>query len=147
MRAIYLDNVNTNDEKISISGTSFHHLVNSVRIKVNENVLILDGKGLLVHTSVTEISKRELQLQIIKSEIKEKKEFCTLVIGITDRIAMEEIIRLGTEIGFDSIQPIITDYSKNKMVKQERINKIIISAMIQSNNPFFTNVLDPIHIN
>ena len=60
---------------------------------------------------------------------------------------MEEIIRLGTEIGFVSIQPIITEYSKNKMVKQERINKIIVSAMIQSNNPFFTNILDPIHIN
>ncbi len=147
MRAIYLENININDEKIIISSTSFHHLVNSVRIKVNENVLVLDGKGLLVHTFVTEILKRELQLKIIKSERKEKKYSCSLAIGITDRIAMEEIIRLGTEIGFDSIQPIITEYSKNKMVKQERINKIIVSAMIQSNNPFFTNILDPIHIN
>lgn len=147
MRAIFLDNVNNNDEVIIISGASFHHLVNSVRIKIKENVLVLDGKGLQVHTSVAEISKRELQLLVIKSEIKEKKEFCSLAIGVTDRIAMEEIIRLGTEIGFDSIQPIITDYSKNKMIKKERINKIIVSAMIQSNNPFLINILDPIHIN
>ena len=45
---------------------------------------------------------------------------------------LEWFLEKSTEIGIDEITPIITDNSERKVVKPERIEKIVISAAKQS---------------
>jgi 16S rRNA (uracil1498-N3)-methyltransferase len=46
----------------------------------------------------------------------------------------EWFLEKATEIGIDSITPIICDRSERKVIKHERFDKIILSAMKQSLN-------------
>ena len=58
-----------------------------------------------------------------------------------------QIIALLNEIGINEITPIITDFSEKKKINMKRCNKIIISAIKQSNNYFKPKINDVISFN
>src|SRR5690606_32785114 len=53
----------------------------------------------------------------------------------------------ATEIGVDEISPIICDHSERKIVKTERSEKILISAMKQSNKFYLPKLNAPLKLN
>lgn len=141
MRAIYLpeydsDSLNLNDE-ISIGGDNGKHLIKVTRIKVGEEILLLNGKGLKAHTKILEHDKKNVRLRILKIELIEKYEFIDIAIACPKRDAFVDIVRACVELGVSKIIPMRSKYSQLKEISNERMDKIIESGMIQSNNPFF----------
>ena len=59
----------------------------------------------------------------------------------------EWFLEKASEIGVDSITPIICDHSERKFIKHERFEKIIQSAMKQSLNCYLPKLNQAIHFN
>ena len=59
----------------------------------------------------------------------------------------EWFLEKATEIGIDSITPIICDHSERKVIKQQRFEKIIQSAMKQSLNCYLPKFHEAIKFN
>ncbi len=70
MRAIYLKDLKNGSDGnlITITGEKAHHLQKVARVKVGEKVLLLDGNGLTIITSVESLGKKELQVKVIESK-------------------------------------------------------------------------------
>lgn len=140
MRAHWLDPLLV-DESYTIKGDALHHLVNVIRIETNEELLLLNGKGLFVETIVESISKRELRLKTIRHYTQERTYTLDLALGMPKRDALELCLKEATELGFRKIYLVKSDYSQMRIPEEERMRKLLVSALEQSNAPFLPEVV------
>jgi 16S rRNA (uracil1498-N3)-methyltransferase len=140
VRALFLEELAIQENYV-ISGDPLHHLVNVIRIEKGEKLLLLNGKGLQVLTIVESTAKRELRLQVISHESKVYNYHIDLVLGMPKRDALELCLKEATELGFKKIYLIKSAYSQMKFPEQERIQKLLISALEQSNASMLPEVI------
>ncbi|EPZ50434.1 RNA methyltransferase, RsmE family [Bacteriovorax sp. BAL6_X] len=139
MRAIYIrDDLSPSiDGILSFSDDRSHHLIKSVRVKKGDEVLLLDGKGGRYTSEVINCTKREVSLKVLAFEKIEKFTHIDLAIGLPKREAFESSLKNATQVGISEIYPFQADYSNWSIKNLDRVNSVIESSLIQSNNPYF----------
>lgn len=142
MRALY--NPNLNDFKVgddmNITGDSFHHLKNVIRIKEGDELLLLNGKGSKAESVVLEISKKEIKVSIKAFNMEEDKRRISLVLGVPKKEALESILRMSVELNLKNIYLYYSKYAQHKVEYTPRYEKILISALEQSNGTYLPTV-------
>lgn len=143
MRAIYYKNLKDLSSNCEVIDEKFHHLVNVLRIKKNDEVLFLDGEGGSRRSIVTEILKKK-----IICEFSEEFDFSPLnskfkvALGKTKREALELSLKQLVEIGISEIFVVESEYSQRYPLKVDRINKLLESALEQSNALYLPKVIE-----
>jgi len=140
MRAHWVNDL-TLEENYTLRGDSLHHLVNVVRVEAGEDLLLLSGNGLMVLTTIETISKKEIKLRFKENYIREQKYFFDLVLGMPKRDALELCLKEATELSFRKIYLVRSDYSQMRFPEKERIEKLLISAIEQSNAAYLPEVV------
>lgn len=120
------------------------HCMRVLRLYEGDSILLTDGQGSLYEALLKIANPKACSFEITK-RIQEygKREF-KLSIAIaptknTDRF--EWFLEKVTEIGIDEIIPLICKYSERKDIKPERLEKVIISAMKQSQKAYLPDLL------
>jgi 16S rRNA (uracil1498-N3)-methyltransferase len=122
------------------------HAVKVLRLKSGDEIYIVDGKGGFFRSRITMPHQKKCEFEIIEQlENPDKRNYrIHIAIGPTKNIdRFEWFIEKAVEIGVDQITPVITRYSERKIIKPERLEKIIISASKQSLKAGFT-ILNPL---
>ena len=112
-----------------------NHCNKVLRLKVGSIVHLIDGKGGLYSAQITESSKKAVNLSIINSQSNygQRNHYLHIAIAPTKNIdRLEWFLEKATEIGVDEITPILCDRSERKVIKDERLEKVITAAMKQS---------------
>ncbi|WP_298780809.1 16S rRNA (uracil(1498)-N(3))-methyltransferase [uncultured Polaribacter sp.] len=135
MQLFYNSEISKETNKITFDKVESKHIVRVLRKKEGDILKITNGKGFLFDVKINIASDKKCLAEIISFEEKPKPWNYYLHIAIAptklnDRI--EWFLEKATEIGIDEITPIICSNSERKVVKQERLEKIIQSAMKQS---------------
>lgn len=111
------------------------HCAKVLRKKKGDNIFITDGNGNLYKAEILAIERRNTFLKIVSktSEYHKRKYNLHVAIAPTKNIdRFEWFLEKATEIGIDEITPIICQNSERKVIKPDRLEKIIESAMKQS---------------
>ena len=119
----------------SLKGDEAHHLINVVRLQVSEELLLLNGQGLLVFTAVEFVSRKELVLKYIRHEERADSSMIDLALGIPKKEALELSLKQAVELGVGRIFLVRGDYSQIKIPDLERLEALLINALEQSNSP------------
>jgi 16S rRNA (uracil1498-N3)-methyltransferase len=127
---------NFEDEILVVTGDPLHHL-SVTRIRPNEEILILNGKGKKLFGKILSIGKKTAEIKILSSEFSIEGHHIGLAIGLPKKEAFEDILKMATELGVRNIYPLKTDFSQFEYVENERFQRILESALIQSNNAYF----------
>ncbi len=112
-----------------------HHCAKVLRKQKGDIINITDGKGNLYDAEILEIHKKNTFLKITdkKTGYGKRDYYLHIAIAPTKNIdRFEFFLEKATEIGVDEITPLICKNSERKIIKPERLNKIIESAMKQS---------------
>lgn len=141
MRAVFLKDLIPQNEYI-LAGDILHHLVNVIRIEKDEELLLLNGKGLSVKTLVIEASKKNLKLRTISESNAERTFKLDLVLGVPKKDALELSLKQAVELGFRKIFLVRSDYSQTKVPESDRIMSLLVSALEQSNSSFLPEVIE-----
>lgn len=146
MRAIYTrDDLSPSiDGILTISDDRSHHLIKVARVKNGDEVLILDGIGGRYLSEVINCTKREVSLKVKSFEKEEKKSYIDLAIGLPKREAFESSLKMATQVGINEVYPFRAEYSQWSIKNLTRVNTVIESSLIQSNNPYFPIVHDEV---
>lgn len=106
-----------------------------MRLRNGDMIHVTDGNGKLYHAKISGDDPREVIATIISTEQKEQRSFgIHLAIAPTKNIdRFEWFLEKATEIGIDEITPILCRYSERTVLKTERLHRILVSAMKQSN--------------
>lgn len=115
--------------------------MNVVRIDKGEKVLLLNGEGLIVETVVDSITKKEIKLSRKMNFLKERTYFFDLVLGMPKREALELSLKEATELGFETIYLVKSDFSQIKYPETDRLERLLISALEQSNAAFMPKIV------
>lgn len=140
MRALWLNPLQSQDEYI-LRGDSLHHLVNVVRVNVGEKLLLLNGEGLLVETVIESLNKKEMFLKKLVDHREERNFIFDLVLGMPKRDALELCLKECTELGFRKIYLVRSDFSQMRFPEEDRVHKLLVSALEQSNSPYLPEVV------
>lgn len=111
------------------------HCVRVLRKKEGDEILITDGKGHFFDAEIVDAHQKHCVVNITQTRVEPKPWSNYLQIAFAptknlDRI--EWFAEKATEIGIDHFTPLLCRYSERKEIKLPRIEKILISAMKQS---------------
>ena len=132
MQLFYLEHP---EKEIILSAEESKHATRVLRKKEGDILNFTDGKGNLYKAEITLADSRKCRLEIVSSDQKEKQHNYHLHIAIAPTKNMDRFewfLEKATEIGIDEITPIICSRSERKVIKTERGNRILLSAMKQS---------------
>lgn len=121
------------------------HCVRVLRLKLNDKVNLIDGKGGFYLAEIISDHPKKTILQVLEAQkdFSKRNHHLHIAVAPTKNIdRFEWFLEKATEIGIDEITPIICDRSERKEIKHDRSNKIITAAIKQSLKAFHP-VLNP----
>ncbi|SFC40943.1 16S rRNA (uracil1498-N3)-methyltransferase [Algibacter lectus] len=134
MQLFYNPDINENTTQFSFEKEESRHIVKVLRKQVGDTLHITNGKGWLFSAQISIPNINKCTAEIVSKTLQPKKNYnLHLAVAPTkmnDRY--EWFLEKATEIGIDSITPIICDHSERKIIKPERFERIIQSAAKQS---------------
>lgn len=121
------------------------HIVRVLRMAVNEQFLLLDGKGLLVTVKIVEDHPKRCGVETVRREQKTRPENGVhLAIAPTKNLdRMEWLVEKIVEIGAARLSFLHGDHSERVNLKPDRLERVAISAMKQAQHDFLLQI-DPI---
>ena len=111
------------------------HAIRVLRLKVGDELFLMDGVGNYYRAQVTEASSHHCCYEIVETLPQERQwEGCVhLAIAPTKLMdRMEWMAEKITEIGIDELSFLDCQFSERRVVKLPRIEKIVVSAVKQS---------------
>jgi len=122
------------DEFINLTKEESHHAVKVLRLQEGVNVIVTDGKGKWCEGTLTEAHSKGCVVKIDKTEIQpDRKVRLHVAIAPTKNIdRLEWFLEKATECGIDEITPIFCTNSERTVIKPDRLQKVLVAAMKQS---------------
>ncbi len=111
------------------------HCIKVLRLNVNDHIQLIDGKGNFYEAKITDPNSKKCTVEIVETtrDFGKRNHYLHIAIAPTKNIdRFEWFLEKATEIGIDEITPIICEHSERKILKPDRLEKIIISAIKQS---------------
>jgi len=133
MHLFYTPDLKENTYRLSEEESK--HCVRVLRLSEGDQLVLIDGKGLLCEATITLAHPKGCELKILsRTADYGKRDFnLTIAVAPTKNIDRYEwFLEKATEIGIDSIIPIVSRYSERKEIKPERLEKVTIAAIKQS---------------
>ena len=156
MSKFFVANEQIKDGKIYITGEDVNHIVNVLRLKVDDEILVCDKDSSVTYkTKIIEVLKEKVLCQVIEKvkETTESNVDVTIFQGLPKADKMEYIIQKGTELGVKKIVPVemkrcIVKFDKKDEVKKiARWQKIAEVAAKQAGRDFIPVIENLIDIN
>ena len=112
-----------------------HHALKVLRLGDGDEIRLMDGKGTFYRATITAATGHRLLYQIDEAEPQQPAWKGHLHLAMAPTKLMDRVewfAEKATEIGFDELSFLDCQFSERRVVKEERIDKILISAMKQS---------------
>ena len=146
MQLFYNPNINKNTTDFTFEREESKHIVKVLRKNIGDTLHITNGKGWLFTAEITIPNINKCTAKIVSKTLQQQKTYhLHLAVAPTkmnDRY--EWFLEKATEIGIDSITPIICEHSERKVIKPERFERILQSAMKQSLSCYLPKLNDTI---
>ncbi|HUH25814.1 MAG TPA: 16S rRNA (uracil(1498)-N(3))-methyltransferase [Flavobacterium sp.] len=148
MQLFYSSDIDTNSKEFIFDKEESKHIIKVLRKQEGAILHITNGKGFLFISEITLASEKKCVVQIIETQFFKKRSYhIHLAVAPTKmNERFEWFLEKATEIGVDEITPIICEHSERKIVKNDRFEKVLISAMKQSNQFYLPKLNEPIKL-
>ncbi|MGG5506466.1 MULTISPECIES: 16S rRNA (uracil(1498)-N(3))-methyltransferase [unclassified Myroides] len=146
MQLFYSPSIDKTQSTFTFDKEESKHIIRVLRKKEGDILFVTNGQGTLFETRISLASDRHCLTEITQYTDKEQTPFrLHLAVAPTKMNERYEwFLEKATEIGIHEITPIICDHSERKVVKTERFEKIIQSAMKQSLQMYLPQLNAPI---
>ena len=149
MQLFYNPSLDADTGSFFFSAEESKHISRVLRKKDGDILHITNGRGFLFQAEILVADVRKCEAQIVKTIQSQPKSYrLHMVVAPTkmnDRF--EWFLEKATEIGVDEITPILCERSERKTVKEERLHRVLQSAMKQSLQTFLPKLNPMISFN
>jgi 16S rRNA (uracil1498-N3)-methyltransferase len=123
------------DTSLELPEEEAGHCVRVLRLTQGDEITLTDGRGNFYRAEISLCSGKRCQVRILETMPQERGWEGHLHIAMAPTKNMDRtewFVEKATEIGFDEISFLLCRYSERKVLKMDRIDKIIVSAVKQS---------------
>jgi 16S rRNA (uracil1498-N3)-methyltransferase len=138
MHAFFVSHISINESTFYLSEEESKHACRVLRLKIDDKIQVLDGKGNDFLCVIKDNNQKKCEVEVISfiTEPKPKNEIHIAIAPTKNTDRLEWFLEKSTEIGLTEVSFIICENSERKQIKIDRLEKIIISAMKQSQRKF-----------
>ena len=137
------------DTTYTLNEEESKHCVRVLRLGAGTIVNLVDGVGGFYTAEITSDNPKKVSLKVIDVQrgFQKRNHYLHIAVAPTKNIdRIEWFLEKATELGIDEITPIITDRSERRVVKEDRLNKVITSAVKQSIKAYHPKLNDAISL-
>lgn len=147
MQLFYHPEVSEGDKEVVFPREESKHIFKVLRKKEGDQLHLTNGKGWMFVTELISAGPNSCVARILSSEKEEPVPyFLHMAVAPTkmnDRF--EWFLEKATEIGVQEITPVICDHSERKVVKLNRFERVLQSALKQSLHTRFPVLNEPLY--
>lgn len=142
-----------NENKIVLSNEDSHHLKNVLRAKIGDKISVCDDKMTQYECGICNIEEKSIELNILNSSSVTGELPIEVILFqcVPKREKFEFIIQKAVELGIHEITPAFSKRTevnkKNFNDKNDRYNKIALSAAKQCGRGYIPKILNAIDFN
>ncbi len=138
MHIFYTPDIDFDSEYHTLNKEESKHCNKVLRLKEGDKIKLTNGTGTFFEAQINTTSTTNTELKIIeKIQINTSNYSLSIAIAPTKNIKrFEFFLEKVAEIGIDKIIPLTTQFSERKIIKPERLEKVIISAIKQSEKAY-----------
>ena len=143
MPSFFTPHLKLNDKKLFISGEEHHHISHVFRKKIDDELQLTNGKGLLASARITSIKKKEIEVEILKTHtIQRSQPEMAVAFPLLKNKHDFMIVEKLSELGVKELFPITTERTVRKPSSNtvDKFEKIAVAAIKQCDNAFLPKV-------
>jgi 16S rRNA (uracil1498-N3)-methyltransferase len=139
----YLDQLNA--PSVVLDEDTSKHVVQVLRMKKGEELLLTDGKGTRARAVISDDNRKRCEVTVIATEKEEeRKHRVTIAISLLKNASrFEWFLEKATEIGVSAIIPLMCERTEKERFRHDRMKSILVSAMLQSQQSFLPELHHP----
>ena len=146
MQLFYNSEIKSGDKTFTFDKEESKHIIKVLRKQEGHKIHITNGLGFLFISEITLGLDKKCEVKITEEQFSKPTCFYTHVAVAPTKMhdRLEWFLEKATEIGIHEITPIICEHSERKVYKIDRAEKIIQSAMKQSNQYYLPKINEAI---
>lgn len=132
-------------DQLALSEATMHHALMVLRMKRGDCFWLTNGCGKKVKCEIDEVSKKHCGFHATE-RVEEVRHLPKIIIAIsfTKNAARNEwLLEKITEMGVSEIVPMMCHRTEKQHLRRDRLDKIVVSAMLQSQQTFLPKLHDP----
>jgi 16S rRNA (uracil1498-N3)-methyltransferase len=142
----YEQQIPTTASHFTVSEETSKHCTQVLRMKAGALLQLTDGAGNLYKASIISEDKKKTVVLIEEHTILPPpiKKTSIAIALLKNASRFEWFLEKATEIGVTEIQPLITDHTEHTRFRFDRMNGILIAAMLQSQQAWLPVLHEPV---
>lgn len=132
-------------ESIQLDEPTSKHVISVLRMVKGEELLLTDGKGNKARCAIDDDNRKRCLVRVAERNREAAVQpRISIAIGLVKNAArFEWFLEKATEIGVNTIIPLITDRTEKEKFRLERLQGILQSAMLQSQQCWLPELHEP----
>lgn len=132
-------------EEFTVSKETSKHLIQVLRKKIGDAIVITNGRGLELEVELLNEDRKRTSVRVLKRKIhpipKNKNSIAVALVKNSNRF--EWFLEKATELGIKNIIPMITQRTERNSIRMDRMQAVMIGALIQSRQFFLPELNEP----
>jgi 16S rRNA (uracil1498-N3)-methyltransferase len=142
----YEPEIVSNSSHFILSEETSKHCIQVLRMKMGEALQLTNGKGLLCTAAIASQDKKKAVVAIsdTKSIPQPTKQVSIAISLLKNASRFDWFLEKATEIGVTDIQPLVCRRTEHGKFKSDRMQGIVIAAMLQSQQVWLPVLHEPV---
>lgn len=142
----YINDYYVSQKQIVLNEETSKHVVQVLRMKVGEQLNLTDGKGSLITCEITDDHKKHCTVEVKETRFNTQgtRKVSVAISLLKNANRFEWFLEKATEIGVNEIIPLICERTEKEKFRYERMQGIVISAMLQSQQTWLPVLHEPV---
>jgi 16S rRNA (uracil1498-N3)-methyltransferase len=133
------------DEQLILPEETSKHCIQVLRMQQGEQMVLTNGKGTLLTATILNADRKHCVVKVnatrYEAQIKRKVTIAISLLKNTSRF--EWFLEKATELGISQIIPLICKRTEKQYFRQDRMQQILVSAMLQSQQSWLPLLHEP----
>jgi 16S rRNA (uracil1498-N3)-methyltransferase len=142
----YISDIIAAQKEIELDEDTSKHVVNVLRKKKGDQLHLTDGKGFLLLTTIADDHKKRCRVTVLNEQlIPQTGRKTSIAISLLKNASrFEWFLEKATELGITEIIPLICDRTEKQHFRYDRMQNILVSAMLQSQQAWLPVLHQPV---
>ncbi|HWB93368.1 MAG TPA: RsmE family RNA methyltransferase [Puia sp.] len=133
---------------LTLDEDNSRHAVQVLRMQRGEALQLTDGKGSLLTATIVDDHKKKCRVAITAALTSPQRATSTTIAisPLKNGSRFEWFLEKATEIGVSAIIPTLCERTERSSIRQQRLQNILVSAMLQSQQTWLPVLSDPMSL-
>ncbi len=137
---------NISQDELMLNEENSKHVAQVLRMDNGEKIQLTDGKGTMADAIITDNHKKKCAVHLTGRTFEpEREKKVTIAISLLKNAArFEWFLEKATELGIAEVVPLLCERTEKQHFRFDRMNGILISAMLQSHQSWKPTLQEPV---